>query len=117
MTSYFRQAEFACKCGCGFDAIDPLFVAGLEFARGVAQMPFHVTSGLRCVTHNRATGGKPDSAHLAGLAADIRCLTGKDRWVIVRALMAAGFTRIGVAEGFVHVDADPRKPQRVIWRY
>jgi len=35
----------------------------------------------------------------------------------VNALLKAGFTRIGIASSFVHVDCDPTKPAQVIWTY
>jgi hypothetical protein len=36
---------------------------------------------------------------------------------IVRALLGAGFTRVGIARTFVHVDADPDLPPEVVWVY
>lgn len=36
-------------------------------------MPLTINSGYRCETHNRAVGGKPNSEHTKGKAADITC--------------------------------------------
>lgn len=74
----FNRSEFACKCGCGLDDIDPLVVAALQRIRDRAGVPVIVTSGLRCSAHNLAEGGVPEtpgipmsgSRHLYGQAAD-----------------------------------------------
>jgi hypothetical protein len=35
----------------------------------------------------------------------------------VAALIASGFTRIGIADTFIHVDNDPVKTPAVVWLY
>lgn len=122
MSRHFRIAEFSCRCGCGLDYIEPMLINRLDAAREEAGIPFRITSGVRCVQHNRKVGGKANSAHIAtanvpSMAADIYCATGKDRWLMVGALSAAGFRRIGISSTFIHVDVDDRKPQDVIWTY
>ena len=89
----------------------------LDDERLYAGRPFFITSGIRSPKVNSEVGGSPDSAHLTGHAADIRCTSSQYRWHIVDALMAVGFRRIGIAETFIHVDTDPTKPQNVIWLY
>jgi hypothetical protein len=114
---YFKPHEFACKCGCGADGMDPGFVKRLNAARHVAAIPFTLNSARRCEAHNKAEGGKPGSAHTLGLAADIRCSDGRQRYQVITACLAVGFHRIGVAEEFVHVDLDKTKPPSCIWTY
>lgn len=119
---YFKQKEFACKCGCGRDNIHPDTVAKLERARAAAGIPFVINSGCRCPEHNRNIGSKDNSAHVASgvhdcHAVDIRVASGRERYLVVHACMLAGFKRIGVAKSFVHVDDDPALPQSVIWTY
>lgn len=117
MTSYFNQKEFACKCGCGADDISPELVVRLNAARHAADTPFTITSGLRCTAHNAASGGSPSSSHLNGTAVDIKCTGGAQRYTIIQALLDAGFSRIGIAKSFIHVDIDPSKPTGVVWTY
>jgi zinc D-Ala-D-Ala carboxypeptidase len=120
VTPHFTRREFDCKCGrCAVTGYDmrPAFVERLETARVAARMPFVITSGMRCEGHNRAVGGVDSSSHTRGWAADIACRDSGSRMRIVRALLGAGFTRVGIARTFVHVDADPDLPPEVVWVY
>lgn len=105
---YFRIEEFACKC-CKENKINPELLKRLDIARGLAGIPFRINSGYRCVKHNSSVGGSKNSSHIRGLAADISCTTDSQRWIIVKALIDAGFTRIGIAKTFIHVDIDNTK--------
>lgn len=119
LTKNFNSEEF--KCPCCNRTIDSLafrlFVAKLQEARDIAGIPFVVNSGYRCAKHNKAVGGKPNSSHLKGVAADISARTSSARFRIVDALLKAGFRRIGIGESFVHVDMDAEKVQSVMWTY
>ena len=113
---YFKFEEFACPC-CGKNETDEALIDFLDDARKEAGIPFIITSGYRCPRHNEEIGGKPDSAHLKGLAADILCRTSQERFKIVQALIWVGFRRIGIGKNFVHADLDFDKPYPVIWLY
>jgi uncharacterized protein YcbK (DUF882 family) len=90
----------------------------LDAIREKLGRPVTITSGLRCSEHNRAVGGRPTSAHLKGLAVDISCGSSIERYELLGALFTMpGFTRIGIARDFIHVDIDVKKPQRVVWIY
>jgi len=115
--SYFELGEFACKCKCGLNNTKPGLILKLNEARSIAGIPFKITSGSRCGSHNQAVGGSQSSSHLYGTAVDISCAKPSDRYKIVTALLEAGFTRIGVANSFIHVDIDDKKVQEVIWTY
>ena len=117
MTKYFKKSEFACKCGCGYDDVHEELLELLDAAREHAGIPFVINSGCRCKKHNAAVGGKPNSAHIRGYAADIACTDSHTRWLIKRALYAAGAKRIGHHERFIHVDVDPTLPQEVEFKY
>lgn len=99
------------------ERMDPAFLAMLDQARGLAGVPFVINSGYRTRQHNRAVGGKGNSSHLMGYAADIDCRDSRSRSQILTALISAGFHRIGIASTFIHVDNDPGKVPRVIWTY
>ena len=117
MAKYFKDNEFTCKCGCGTNIIDPELVDMLDAAREKAGIPFVINSACRCAAHNKAVGGSPTSSHIHGYAVDIAAATGTAKFKIVQGLLEAGFTRIGVAKSFIHVDNDPNKPKEVIWLY
>ena len=113
---YFRESEFHCNC-CGKGNMKPAFMEMIEYARGRAKTPFIITSGYRCSGHNASIGAKPTSSHVLGLAADIRVTSSRERYVILQALVKAGFSRIGVADDFIHVDTDNAKTRGVVWLY
>lgn len=89
----------------------------LDKAREIAGIPFKINSGFRTKEQNKNVGGVEDSAHLSGLAVDIHCPSDGARWKIINSLQKVGFTRIGIAETFVHCDIDKTKAQEVIWLY
>ena len=93
------------------------FLDLLDKARERAAVPFRITSGYRTEKHNRDCGGVPNSSHRYWLAADISCANSARRFLIIEALLYVGFTRIGVADTFIHVDLDTNKPQNLIWTY
>lgn len=97
--------------------MNPFFISVLDSARKLAGTSFVITSGFRCPKHNKEVGGKKDSAHLSGVAADIETKTDSKRYKVVNALLDAGFTRIGIGNGFVHVDNDISKSLYKMWRY
>lgn len=114
--SYFKPEEFACK-HCGVSQMNPQTVEKLNKAREIAGVPFAITSGYRCKAHNDAVGGKSEGAHVSGHAVDISATNSRPRFQIVDALLKAGFTRLGIAKTFIHVDDDPTKDPQVIWMY
>ena len=93
------------------------FLHALDEARHIAGVPFRINSGFRSPAHNARVGGSAASSHLSGWAADISATSSNRRWKIIEALIQVGFTRIGVADTFVHVDMDPDKARNVMWLY
>ena len=89
----------------------------LDVARTLAGIPFVITSDFRTEAHNDRIGGAENSAHLRGLAVDIRCSNSGERYIIYDGLRTAGFRRIGLADGFIHADTDATLPQEVTWLY
>ena len=104
---YFKQSEFECKCGCTGNTIDPDFAEKLDTIREICGFPFTVTSGFRCLAHNKAVGGHPNSAHCRGLAVDILA-SGVNAARIIAAAHVEGFTGVGVSQKgsgrFIHLD-------------
>jgi len=106
--------------------LDNEFVAMLDRARHLAAIPFEITCGFRDAAHNAAVGGVGDSAHLKGLAVDLRCTDSHQAFRIIQAALAVGFKRAGVYHGqpdpqgkvqstHIHLDNDPNLPQEVMW--
>lgn len=91
-------------------------LAMLDKARSIAGIPFKIESGYRTVEHNKEVGGVANSAHTRGYAADIVTTPGT-RDKIIKALVQAGFKRIGIGTNFVHADNDPSLPQNTAWGY
>ena len=120
---YFTLSEFDSpdQSGSG-EMMDPDFLSMLDEARDCAGIPFVITSGFRSVAHNKKLikegyNASRNSSHLLGLAADIYCTDSRSRYIILDALQEVGFTRIGIAPNFIHVDLDTNKPQHRIWVY
>jgi len=97
--------------------MDTEFLRMIDAARELAGIPFIVNSGYRSPAHNQAIGGSKTSSHMKGYAADLHATTSRNRWIIIAACLQVGFTRIGVAGSFVHVDCDPEKSENVMWLY
>ena len=118
---FFKQGEFACKCGCGYGLKDgdvsEELLQKLDKAREEAGVAFVIRSGCRCAKHNssdRVKGAK-ESAHLTGMAADI-ATPAANRQAIETALRKH-FVRIGIAGSFIHVDVDHQKAHQGEFRY
>lgn len=118
--SYFQPREFYCTCPnqcVGKRDADARLRLKLERVRELYGKPVYVNSGVRCPAHNVSVGGKPDSEHLTGLGADLRCSTSRDRAFLLGAVLAAGFRRVGIAKTFIHVGASEELDQDVVWLY
>mgnify|MGYP002622991551 CR=1 FL=1 len=110
-TKNFQQSEFACKCGCGFDDIDPGLMDIAQKIRNYVGVPVRVNSGCRCERHNARVGGVKGSFHTKGKACDLSCSKGaKALFEAVKALREKGEIPglkycIYYAKGnFVHID-------------
>lgn len=88
----------------------------LSIARGKANVPFIITCGLRTPDQNSALAESvADSAHLTGHAVDLACADSPTRFAMLKALLDAGFNRVGIYSAHLHVDNDTTKPPNVCW--
>ena len=108
--NYFSLSEFDCpSLPDSGKNMDSNFLYKLDNARDIAGISFKITSGYRTKEHNEQVGGVPNSSHLIGVAADIDVGSGNERYIILNALIKAGFKRLGVAKTFIHCDTDDSK--------
>jgi hypothetical protein len=115
MKNYFPEKDMACKC-CGVSKMQPSTIEKLNKAREIAGFPFKINSAYRCEKHNKAIGSN-SIVHPLGYAADISCTESRKRFIIIDALLKAGFRRIGVHKQFIHADDCPTRDQDVVWFY
>jgi hypothetical protein len=115
---HFSYEEFDSPDAVGSGVnMDNEFLRMLDLAREIANISFKINSGFRSEKHNQSVGGKSQSSHLIGKAADISYKNSRERYIIITALQEAGFNRLGIAKTFVHVDNDETKSADVIWTY
>jgi len=107
MSKYFKEIE---------DNMNKEFLFVLDEAREFAGIPFIINSAYRSPDHPLSIKN-PSSSHIKGLAVDIKATDSVTRFKIVKALIEVGFTRIGIADTFIHVDLDLDKTQNIIWTY
>ncbi len=112
--NYFSRKEFDCQ-ETGENQMSPEFLNMLDILREEANFPFVITSGYRSPNHSIEAKKAKAGTHAQGIAADIRVNSGAERMVIIKAALVLGFTGIGVAETFVHLDI--RKTTPVVWTY
>ena len=117
LSEHFSRSEFACRCGCGFDAVSPELIHLLESIREEYGKPMRITSGCRCPDYNASVGGVSNSAHTRGSAADIAVNGGLDRRKLVDCAVMLWASGIGVAKTFIHCDVDDVLPRPSIWSY
>lgn len=102
------------------------FMMALDGLREQAGVPMHPSSDYRSPEYNRSVGGAKDSAHTDTPcdSVDIKKAPTPDdphwnhaRFCIVRAALAAGWTRIGIyPNGSLHLDrTEDRRPGERLW--
>ena len=92
-------------------------ILSLERLESEIKIELEFSSGFRCKECNTKAGGSKNSAHLRGLAVDILADTSAERFLLVSAAVRLGFSRIGVAKRFIHLDVDTSLPNFMLWLY
>ena len=114
MFKYFKIEEFNCQ-ETGNNKMCLPFIHKLDELRKECDFPFTITSGYRDPSHSIEARKSKPGQHAKGVAADIKVKNGAEKYIIVKNAMAMGFTGIGIAKTFVHVDSRDSTP--VIWTY
>lgn len=117
-SKYFKEAEFSrLTPSCSLQDMEQSTIDMLDRAREIAKVPFTLNCAKRTREWDIARGRSGNSAHAEGKAVDIACSDSSIRYVIVLALLKAGFNRIGIAPTFIHADNSTKLPQRVLFLY
>lgn len=113
LSEHFNAREFLCKCGRAHDfQVSEELVDKLErLYKNLNCSKIIVTSGFRCVNHDKTVGGSGTGQHTKGTAADI-CCYGQDGQPISSKIVCCkaqdiGFTgiaNINTSYQYTHVD-------------
>jgi zinc D-Ala-D-Ala carboxypeptidase len=79
LSANFMRREFACQgeACCNHSApVLPALVSSLQQMRDIIGEPINITSGFRCIKHNKAIGGAEGSKHTTAEAADLALISG-----------------------------------------
>jgi len=115
LSKHFSHYEFACRCGCDFKYPKPLLIQELEIIRELlGGHTITIASGCRCNKYNLQVGGKPNSKHKKGQAADFIVGTVGDDGITyfkspdtvheALSIMYAGKYGLGEYSDFTHLD-------------
>jgi len=111
---YFSKDEFDCQV-TGNNEMKDEFIHKLDELREACGFPFVISSGYRDPSHPIEARKAKAGTHAQGIAADIAVSGGAERYKIVSEAMRLGFTGVGVAKTFIHVDIRETTP--VVWEY
>jgi len=101
---YFKLEDFDCQ-ETGDNEMDVEFIHKLDQLREACGFPFIITSGFRSKDHSIEKRKEKAGTHAQGIAADIRARNGNERYKIVQEAIKLGFTGVGIARTFIHVDS------------
>ena len=117
ITPHFKASEFQCKCGKGhvFQLDDELvenleqFFTVVPKLFGVKVKCINVSSGFRCVSHDKSVGGSGTGQHTLGRAADYTIILEDGStlvsWKVCIAAQEIGFRGIArINDGYTHSD-------------
>ena len=99
------------------NSISPDLVSALDCLERTLTFELSYNSGFRCPECNKVAGGVSNSAHLRGLAVDVKCITSLRRMLVAKAALSLSFRRVGIGKTIIHLDVDTSLPQDVIWVY
>lgn len=116
-----------CPC-CGEGLLHDALLDGITLLEYITRSKFALTSGCRCVLHNKEVGGSPASCHIIkpsegivrSLAADLVVVSGGvglDQIAIAAANRIPVFISGGVGyyPGHIHLDIRTNGPARWVW--
>jgi len=111
---HFKLSEFDCT-HTGENRMEPEFLEKLDNLRDYCGFPFVITSGYRSPSHPLEAVKEIPGTHAQGIAADIKMTNSAHRYSLIKAALDHGFTGIGIAGTFIHLDTRGTAP--VVWTY
>jgi len=111
---YFKLSDFDCQ-ETGENKMEDDFILWLDACREACGFPFIITSGFRSKNHSVERIKTSVGTHVLGIACDIKVNNGSEKMTIVKEAIRLGFTGIGIAKNFIHLDRRTTTP--VIWTY
>ena len=111
---HFNTAEFDCQ-HTGENRMEQAFLDKLDALREHCGFPFVITSGYRSPDHPLEAVKEIPGTHAQGIAADIKITSSAQRYSIIKGALEHGFTGLGVAGDFIHLDTRGSVP--VMWVY
>ena len=111
---FFTAEEFDCQ-HTGENRMEQAFLDKLDALREHCGFPFVITSGYRSPDHPLEAVKEIPGTHAQGIAADIKITSSAQRYSIIKGALEHGFTGLGVAGDFIHLDTRGSVP--VIWTY
>ena len=111
---YFAKKEFDCR-HTGENRMEQEFLDKLDKLRDYCGFPLVITSGYRSPSHPLEAVKEIPGTHAQGIAADIKMTNSAHRYSLIKAALEHGFTGIGVAGTFIHLDTRGTVP--VVWTY
>jgi len=111
---FFTIEEFDCQ-HTGENRMEQAFLDKLDALREHCGFPFVITSGYRSPDHPLEAVKEIPGTHAQGIAADIKITSSAQRYSIIKGALEHGFTGLGVAGDFIHLDTRGSVP--VMWVY
>ena len=113
LTKNFDKSEYTCKCGCGYFAPSHRLIRAMQQLRDKVGVPITLNSGCRCPGHNKREGGRDNSKHMVGKAADIviRGYAPAEMFIVAEEVLDFFNGCVGLYhdEGFIHVEVRDSK--------
>lgn len=114
LVRYFKIEEFDCQ-ETGNNKMKPDFLEKVDELRGLCGFPLTVASGYRDPSHSIEVLKNKPGTHTQGIAADLKIESANQRHILLTTAFKMGFTGIGIAKTFIHVDTRDSIP--VVWTY
>ena len=123
-SKHYTEADFnRCTPSCSLQDMNQSTMDMLDKATDISGVKYRFTSAARTLEHEKSRGRAGTSSHVSrgngAMAVDIATPDSRTRFLVMKGLVGAGFTRIGInlASNFYHVDNSPNHDKRVIFTY
>lgn len=118
----FQPSEFrSANDPAGRVEIETDFMDRLQRLRTMFGRPMIINSGYRSPAYNdKVSTTGLHGPHTTGRAVDVKVLDSSTRFLLVTLAIECGFTGIGIAKTFVHLDDiinNPKIPRPMLWLY